>query len=150
MNYNEDWDRRLNPFRYKADGTLTDAARKQNVAMQLNSANADGYAGAGSGQASVHIATLTKAESALEEIRSDTDQVGLAALNATDDSVIGLQGWESAGGLDVMRTRWADESVNFSGQLSDACANLHNTTTAYKDTEREEQARMKSINDGGK
>ncbi|MFD0162561.1 hypothetical protein ACFVJH_00115 [Streptomyces decoyicus] len=150
MNYNEDWDRRLNPFRYNSDGTLTDAARKQNVAMQLNSANADGYAGAGSGQASVHIATLTKAASALEEIRSDTDQVGLAALNATDASVIGLQGWESAGGLGAMRARWADEAVNFSEQLSDACANLHNTATAYKDTDREEQARMNSINHGGK
>lgn len=154
MTYNQDWDRLLNPFRYKADGALTDAAKEQNVAMQLNSAggsggsgiSADGY---GSGRASVHTTTLTKAEKALEEIRSDTGLVDLAALKATDESVLGLNGWDSAGGLDAMRTRWADQGIDFSQRMSEASANLHNTNTAYQSADQDEKARMNSIDHGG-
>ncbi|MYX07731.1 hypothetical protein GTW98_13100 [Streptomyces sp. SID8375] len=151
MTYNQDWDRQLNPFRYKADGTLTDAAKEQNVAMQLNSAGGSGIStdGYGGGRASVHTTTLTKAEKALEEIRSDTGRVDLAALKATDESVLGLNGWDSAGGLNAMRARWADQGIDFSQRMSEASANLHNTNTAYRSADQDEKARMNSIDHGG-
>lgn len=145
----QDWDRLVNPFRYNADGTLTEAAREQDTTMRLNSAGGVHIDGYGGGRASVHTATLTKAETALDEIRSDTDRVGLPALQATDDAVTGLNGWDSAGGLNAFRARWADQATHLSRRLSEACMNLHNTNTAYQAADHEEKSRIASLDHGG-
>ncbi|MFF4699911.1 hypothetical protein [Streptomyces chattanoogensis] len=68
MTYNPDRDHQLNPFRYKPDGMLADASKEQNVDMSPNSAGgaAPALPAAAGRHPSVHIATHTKAENALE------------------------------------------------------------------------------------
>ncbi|MFE7318233.1 hypothetical protein ACFU7T_34820 [Streptomyces sp. NPDC057555] len=151
MTNDQDWDRRLNPFRYNADGSLTDAAKRQNVTMELNSAGGKGSGGAGSGgqQTSVRTAALTKAAKALEDLRGDTDKVDQPALSETDVASSALGGWHSSQGLSALHKRWADESVHLSTMLSDAVMKLHNTSSSYERTDHSEKSRMDSL-DGGR
>ncbi|ANZ14898.1 hypothetical protein O1L44_02810 [Streptomyces noursei] len=151
MTYDQDWDRRLNPFRYNDDGSLTDVAKRQNVAMELNSAESRGDGGAGSGgrQTSVRTVALTKAAKALEDLRGDTDKVDQPALSETDVASSALGGWQSSQGLSALHKRWADESVHLSTMLSDAVMKLHNTSSSYERTDRSEKSRMDAL-DGGR
>ncbi|MFI2263719.1 hypothetical protein [Streptomyces tubercidicus] len=151
MTYDQDWDRRLNPFRYNEDGSLTDAAKRQNVTMELNSAGGNGGGGAGSGgrQTSVHTAALTKAAKAVEELRGDTDKVDQHALSATDAASSGLHGWQTDDGLFRMHRRWAGEAVHLSTRLSEAYMKLHNTSVSYERTDHAEKSRMDTL-DGGR
>ncbi|MGW5818268.1 hypothetical protein [Streptomyces noursei] len=150
MTNDQDWDRRLNPFRYNADGSLTDAAKRQNVTMELNSAGAkrSGDAGSGGRQTSVRTAALTKAAKALEDLRGDTDKVDQPALSETDVASSALGGWNSSQGLSALRKRWADESVHLSTMLSDAVMKLHNNSSSYERTDHSEKSRMDSLNGG--
>ncbi|AZS74851.1 hypothetical protein DDE74_31455 [Streptomyces lydicus] len=150
MTYDQDWDRRLNPFRYNADGSLTDAAKRQNVTMELNSAAGEGDSGSGRAghQTSVRTEVLTKAANTLEQLRSDTDKADMNALSATDAAWSALSNWQAANGLDRMHRRWAAEAGNLSKMLSDATAKLHNTTTSYEHTDQAEKSRMDSLNGG--
>ncbi|WP_406475720.1 hypothetical protein [Streptomyces platensis] len=147
MTYDQDWDRRLNPFRYNADGQLTDAAKRQNVTMELNSAEGKGGGGTGHGgrQTSVHTAVLTRAANSLEQLRSDTDKVDMNALSDTDAAWSALDSWQVANGLDRMHKRWAAEASNLSKMLSEATMKLHNTTTSYANTDDAEKSRMDSL-----
>ncbi|MGW9046944.1 hypothetical protein ACWGQL_30990 [Streptomyces lydicus] len=149
MTYDQDWDRRLNPFRYNADGTLTEAAQRQNVTMELNSAGGGGGGASGRGhggrQASVRTAALTKAAKALEDLRGDTDAVDQHALSDTDVASSALHGWRTADGLSTMHRRWAEEAVNLSKLLSDATMKLHNTNNSYDETDHAEKSRMDSL-----
>ncbi|MCL6296927.1 hypothetical protein [Streptomyces kronopolitis] len=147
MSYDQEWDRILNPFRYSADGSLTDAAKRQNVTMELNSAGVKGSGGAGGGsrQTSVRTAVLSKAARSLEELRSDTDKVDMRALSDTDAAWSALDGWQAAHGLDTMHRRWAAEAGHLSKMLSDATAKLHNTSTSYEHTDHAEKSRMDSL-----
>ncbi|GLW17650.1 hypothetical protein Stsp01_43930 [Streptomyces sp. NBRC 13847] len=150
MSYDHEWDKILNPFRYNADGSLTDAAKRQNVTMELNSAGGAGGGGTGGGgrQASVRTAVLTKAADSLEQLRSDTDKVDIKALSETDSAWSALDGWQAANGLDKMHRRWAAEASNLSKMLSEATAKLHNTSTSYAHTDHAEKSRMDSLGGG--
>ncbi|MEU6327137.1 hypothetical protein ABZ851_07610 [Streptomyces sp. NPDC047049] len=150
MTYDQDWDRRLNPFRYNADGSLTDSAKGQNVKMELNSAAGKSASGTGhpGRQTSVSTEVLTKAANTLEQLRSDTDKVDMNALSATDAAWSALSGWQAANGLDRLHRRWAAEAGNLSKMLSDATAKLHNTTTSYAQTDHAEKSRMDALNGG--
>ncbi|WP_310726891.1 hypothetical protein [Streptomyces sp. N2A] len=149
MIYDQDWDRRLNPFRYNADGTLTDAAKRQNVTMELNSAGHNGGGGRAGHQASVRTSALTKAARALDELQGDTDKVDQHTLTETDAASNGLRGWQTAGGLFRLHRRWAEESVHLSAMLFEANVKLRETRSSYERTEHGEKARMDSI-DGGR
>ncbi|WP_030985476.1 hypothetical protein [Streptomyces sp. NRRL S-1813] len=149
MSYDHEWDKILNPFRYNADGSLTDAAKRQNVTMELNSAGGTGGGGGGGRQTSVRTTVLTKAADSLEQLRSDTDKVDMKALSETDSAWSALDGWQAATGLDKMHRRWAAEASNLSKMLSEATAKLHNTSTSYAHTDRAEKSRMDSL-DGGR
>lgn len=148
MSYDQEWDKILNPFRYNADGSLTDTAKRQNVTMELNSAAGRGVSGAGGGglQTSVRTTVLTKAANSLEQLRSDTDKADMKALSETDAAWSALDGWQAANGLDKMHRRWAAEASNLSKMLSEATAKLHNTTTSYAHTDHAEKSRMDSLN----
>ncbi|WP_030799063.1 hypothetical protein [Streptomyces sp. NRRL S-337] len=151
MNYDQDWDRRLNPFRYNADGTLTDAAKRQNVTMELNSAGANGGGGAGAvgHQSTVRPSALTKAARALDELQGDTDKVDQHTLAETDVASNALRGWQSAGGLFRLHRRWAEESVHLSAMLFEANVKLRDTSSSYERNEHGEKTRMDSL-DGGR
>ncbi|MFD3421287.1 hypothetical protein [Streptomyces decoyicus] len=148
MPYDQDWDKILNPFRYNADGSLTDAAKRQNVTMELNSAGGTGGGGGGGRQTSVRTTALTKAADSLEQLRSDTDKVDMKALSETDTAWSALDGWQAANGLDKMHRRWAAEAGNLSKMLSEAIAKLHNTSTSYAHTDHAEKSRMDSLGGG--
>ncbi|AJT68634.1 hypothetical protein T261_7032 [Streptomyces lydicus] len=151
MTYDQDWDRRLNPFRYNADGSLTDAAKRQNVTMELNSAGSNGGGGAGHGgrQASVLTAVLEKTSTALEDLRADTDKVDQKARDATSDASSSLlDGWKSGLGLSTLGRRWGDGAGHLSQMLSEASSKLHNTGVSYKDADHAERARMESLGGG--
>ncbi|MGX1759133.1 hypothetical protein ACWIG5_19830 [Streptomyces lydicus] len=150
MTYDQDWDRRLNPFRYNADGSLTDAAKRQNVTLELNSAagKGEGCSGHVGHQTSVSTEVLTKAANALEQLRSDTDKVDMNALSATDAAWSALSGWRAANGLDRTHRRWAAEAGNLSKTLSEATAKLHNTSASYTHTDHSEKSRMDSLHGG--
>ncbi|MFE1174256.1 hypothetical protein [Streptomyces sp. NPDC058773] len=147
MTYDQDWDRRLNPFRYNADGSLTDSAKRQNVTMELNSAGGSGGTGGAGGQVSVQKAVLNKASTALDDLRTDTDKVDQKAIDETSDaSASALDDWQYGLGLDSMLKRWGDGASNLSVMLSDAASKLHNTAAFYMDTDHTEKSRMDSLN----
>ncbi|UQA91422.1 hypothetical protein [Streptomyces halobius] len=141
MSYDQDWDRQLNPFRYKADGTLTDAAKEQNVAMQLNSANGSGASGGaktspGSGTGTTRIeepASLKRAARGASELAGDIKTTGSRAEDSTRTAARALKGDSWNGSLGAAMDHVVETWHSQTAALVSRCRSLHDRCAATAD-----------------
>lgn len=145
--YNQDWDRLLNPHRYDGDGNLTDAAKQQDVHMQLNSTGGGGGGGAGgSGDLKVETPALDTASKNAAALRGDISK----ATNAPDEPNRAAAGslktekFELGPALDKALTTWDTKSANLCG----AFAKLEKALwSGARDTELVESDNKASMSD---
>jgi hypothetical protein len=132
----DDMDRRLNPFRYRSDGTLTDQARQQDQTLRVVAAPAEAPLYQGPGD----LPTLMVSPSLLRERAGRTDAVSEdfarvceAPLKDTADVPEGLKGFRSAGAFSTFQERWVGDIAyvrrdllgRFAQGLRDGASDFH-------------------------
>ncbi|GAU71096.1 putative hypothetical protein [Streptomyces sp. NBRC 110611] len=159
MSYDQDWDRQLNPFRYKVDGTLTDAAKEQSVAMQLNSAGGSGASGGagtspGSSTGTTRIeepASLKRAARGASELAGEVKTTGSRAEDPTRTAARLLKGdsWSGSLGaaMDHVLESWHSQTValvNRCRSLQDRCAATADNYTQAETANAQAMASLRS------
>ncbi len=106
----DDWDRRLNPFRYDGDGNLTESAKQQDQSLRLDSY--DGGRGGGPEGPALHVdASLLKGRADdTDAVAKDFQRVCDAPLKSTKEVPKGLKGFRCAGAFATFEARWQAET----------------------------------------
>ncbi len=132
-----DWDRRLNPFRYDANGNLTEAAKQQDEALHL-----DSYDGSGPSGPKLHVTAgvLNDRADKTDKVASDFHSACESPMKSTGDVAKGLKGFRSASAFATFEERWRSEAhyvenqllAKFAQDLRDAATafTTHDTATA--------------------
>lgn len=113
MSYNQDWDRRLNPHRYDANGNLTESAARQDARMGLDSAGETGSPG-GSRDFEVAIPALDRASRRASALRAELSKATKEPHETSHQAAGALKTESFALGpaLQEVATAWDDKSRN--------------------------------------
>ncbi len=127
----DDFDRRLNPFRYDSDGNLTQAARAQDSSLRLDSFEG-GRGGSSAPTLAVNAALLNSRAGQCDRVGADFEQTCGKPLGDTEHAGSGMHGFTSAGAFGALADRWKAETHYVAvGLIGTFAGDLRQSADAY-------------------